>query len=89
MRICTSVRLLIFLPHFNGTPITLTIAGANGMLSVHFAGNDVTRSGLMTDDIRLRQRFSTTIRPSGYAGAAHIVRGGGSGFVGGASCLTL
>ena len=33
-------------------------------------GNTVTNAGLATADIRLRQRFNTTIRLPGYAGAA-------------------
>ena len=44
-------------------------AGDNGTLCVNLSGNDATGSGLMTDDIRLRQRFNTTIRLPGYAGA--------------------
>jgi hypothetical protein len=41
----------------------------NGTLCVGLTGNTAAGSGLATEDIRLRQRFSTTIRLPGYAGA--------------------
>jgi hypothetical protein len=41
----------------------------SGLTCLALTGNSVANSGLLTDDIRLRQRFSTTIRLPGYAGA--------------------
>jgi large repetitive protein len=40
-----------------------------GVTCAAITGNSVVGSGLSTDDIRLRQRFNTTIRLPGYAGA--------------------
>jgi hypothetical protein len=45
-------------------------AGDNGTMCAHISGNSVAGSGPGADtDIRLRQRFLTTIRLPGYAGA--------------------
>jgi hypothetical protein len=41
-----------------------------GVTCAAISGNTVINAGLLTADIRLRQRFNTTIRLPGYAGAA-------------------
>ena len=41
-----------------------------GLTCAAVTGNTVTNAGLATADIRLRQRFNTTIRLPGYAGAS-------------------
>jgi hypothetical protein len=46
-------------------------AGDSGVLCAALTGNSLAGSGLGADtDVRLRQRFNTTIRLPGYAGAA-------------------
>jgi hypothetical protein len=42
----------------------------SGFTCAAVTGNSVTNAGLATADIRLRQRFGTTIRLPGYTGAA-------------------
>jgi hypothetical protein len=42
----------------------------SGVTCAAITGNTVTNAGLATADIRLRQRFNTTIRLPGYAGGA-------------------
>jgi hypothetical protein len=42
----------------------------SGTTCAAITGNSVADAGLATADIRLRQRFNTTIRLPGYAGAA-------------------